>query len=234
MSRWPKKRMSLLRLMPGADVVDRRQSQPDRPGAGQSGGQCHQIYARGGKVRIRAAITSDGVDLSVADSGPGIPEADRPRVTERFVALEASRNSPGTGLGLSLVAAVAHFHQCRAAAGGQCAAGLKAVLRFPLTHCAHCRPRRSKARLSEIATAPLEWSTQRELAQGPPYCPYSSPSLRSRPRGAGEEKRWPSAAFPAAKTAGRGVRQQLLSWDAWRSAKTARLGEYFAAGPEPC
>ena len=50
------------------------------------------------------------MDLSVADSGPGIPPADRPRVMERFVRLEASRNSPGTGLGLSLVAAVAHFH----------------------------------------------------------------------------------------------------------------------------
>src|SRR5207248_7965644 len=64
----------------------------------------------GGKVRIRANATDDGVELSVADSGPGIPEADRTRVVERFVRLEASRSSPGTGLGLSLVAAVAHFH----------------------------------------------------------------------------------------------------------------------------
>ena len=44
-----------------------------------------------------------------------------PRVVERFVRLEASRNSPGTGLGLSLVAAVAHFHNAATAAGGQCA-----------------------------------------------------------------------------------------------------------------
>jgi signal transduction histidine kinase len=87
----------------------------------------------GGRVRIRAAVTGDGVDLSVADSGPGIPEADRPRVTERFVRLEASRNSPGTGLGLSLVAAVAHFHNAELVLEDNVPTGLKAVLRFPRT-----------------------------------------------------------------------------------------------------
>ena len=86
-----------------------------------------------GKVRIRAAITPEGVDLSVADSGPGIPEADRSRVTERFVRLEASRNSPGTGLGLSLVAAVAHFHHAELVLEDNLPTGLKAVLRFPKT-----------------------------------------------------------------------------------------------------
>jgi len=87
----------------------------------------------GGRIRIRAAIADDGVELSVADSGPGIPEADRPRVTERFVRLEASRNSPGTGLGLSLVAAVAHFHNAELVLDDNAPTGLKAVLRFPLT-----------------------------------------------------------------------------------------------------
>jgi len=87
----------------------------------------------GGKVRIRAAVTGEGVELSVADSGPGIPAADRPRVTERFVRLEASRNSPGTGLGLSLVAAVAHFHHAELVLEDNMPTGLKAVLRFPRT-----------------------------------------------------------------------------------------------------
>ena len=85
----------------------------------------------GGKVRIRAAVTPDNVELSVADSGPGIPLADRPRVTERFVRLEASRNSPGTGLGLSLVAAVAHFHNAELTLEDNMPSGLKVVLRFP-------------------------------------------------------------------------------------------------------
>jgi signal transduction histidine kinase len=87
----------------------------------------------GGKARIRIAITETGVDLSVADSGPGISLADRPRVTERFVRLEASRNSPGTGLGLSLVAAVAHFHNAELVLEDNAPTGLKAVLRFPRT-----------------------------------------------------------------------------------------------------
>ena len=87
----------------------------------------------GGKVRIRALVTGEGVELSVADSGPGIPAADRPRVIERFVRLEASRNSPGTGLGLSLVAAVAHFHNAELVLEDNVPEGLKASLRFPKT-----------------------------------------------------------------------------------------------------
>jgi signal transduction histidine kinase len=87
----------------------------------------------GGKVRIRIAVTPESIDLSVADSGPGIPLADRPRVTERFVRLEASRSSPGTGLGLSLVAAVAHFHGADLVLEDNMPSGLKAVLRFPRT-----------------------------------------------------------------------------------------------------
>ena len=87
----------------------------------------------GGRVRIRTAVTGDGVELSVADSGPGIPEADRNRVVERFVRLEASRNSPGTGLGLSLVAAVAHFHNAELVLEDNVPHGLKASLRFPKT-----------------------------------------------------------------------------------------------------
>ena len=51
-----------------------------------------------------------GVILSVADRGPGIPPGERQHVLERFVRLEASRNTPGSGLGLSLVAAVARLH----------------------------------------------------------------------------------------------------------------------------
>lgn len=48
--------------------------------------------------------------LIVADRGPGIPEGDRERALQRFVRLEASRSAPGSGLGLSLVAAVVRLH----------------------------------------------------------------------------------------------------------------------------
>jgi signal transduction histidine kinase len=50
------------------------------------------------------------VEIAVADRGPGVPESDRERVLKRFVRLEASRTLSGTGLGLSLVAAVARLH----------------------------------------------------------------------------------------------------------------------------
>jgi len=83
-----------------------------------------------GRVTISASETPSGVDLTVADSGPGIPAADRARVVERFVRLEASRNSPGTGLGLSLVAAVARLHQARLTLDDN-NPGLKATISFP-------------------------------------------------------------------------------------------------------
>ncbi len=54
--------------------------------------------------------TEGGAFISVADRGPGISENDRQRVLKRFVRLEESRTKPGTGLGLSLVAAVARLH----------------------------------------------------------------------------------------------------------------------------
>ena len=85
----------------------------------------------GGQVRIATAVSDESMDLSVSDTGPGIPLADRPRVTERFVRLEASRNSPGSGLGLSLVAAVAHYHGAELVLEDNAPTGLKAVLRFP-------------------------------------------------------------------------------------------------------
>jgi len=62
------------------------------------------------EIALKARDRGDRVLLSVADSGPGIAEADRPRVLERFVRLEQSRSKPGSGLGLSLAAAIARLH----------------------------------------------------------------------------------------------------------------------------
>ncbi|MBV9330995.1 MAG: HAMP domain-containing histidine kinase, partial [Alphaproteobacteria bacterium] len=64
----------------------------------------------GGKVTVKAFETRGAATLTVADTGPGIPPSERLHVLERFVRLEESRHSPGTGLGLSLVAAVARLH----------------------------------------------------------------------------------------------------------------------------
>lgn len=65
----------------------------------------------GGAVMIRVRRRSSGeIEFSVTDNGPGVPFEDRNRVVQRFVRLENSRNEPGSGLGLSLVAAVAEAH----------------------------------------------------------------------------------------------------------------------------
>ena len=55
------------------------------------------------------------VAAAVSDDGPGIPEADRMRVLQRFVRLERSRSTPGSGLGLSVCAAIAELHGARLA-----------------------------------------------------------------------------------------------------------------------
>jgi signal transduction histidine kinase len=61
-------------------------------------------------IVVKAMGEGDRILLTVADAGPGIPEADRGRAIERFVRLEQSRSQPGSGLGLSLASAVARLH----------------------------------------------------------------------------------------------------------------------------
>jgi signal transduction histidine kinase len=73
------------------------------PGAKQANGE------RAGIV-VETSADKDHIMLSVSDHGPGIPAGDRSRVVERFVRLEQSRTEPGSGLGLSLVSAVARLH----------------------------------------------------------------------------------------------------------------------------
>jgi signal transduction histidine kinase len=64
-----------------------------------------------GAISVRVAKRSDGaVQIAVADNGPGIAAADRPKATERFFRGDASRGTPGVGLGLSIVDAVARLH----------------------------------------------------------------------------------------------------------------------------
>ena len=82
------------------------------------------------EIVVRAGREGGAIRFVVADRGPGVPEADRVRVLDRFVRLEASRSRPGAGLGLSLAAAVAHLH------GGEIrlednAPGLRVVLTIP-------------------------------------------------------------------------------------------------------
>jgi signal transduction histidine kinase len=66
---------------------------------------------RGGAIMLRSRRRSSGeIEFSITDTGPGVCDQDRGRIVQRFVRLENSRNQPGAGLGLSLVAAVAKAH----------------------------------------------------------------------------------------------------------------------------
>jgi signal transduction histidine kinase len=71
-------------------------------GAGMNGAEA--------EIVVTARGEGDRILLAVADSGSGIPAADRGRAVERFVRLEQSRSQPGSGLGLSLASAVARLH----------------------------------------------------------------------------------------------------------------------------
>jgi signal transduction histidine kinase len=93
-------------------------------------GDGHSQTDAAAEIVIRGESKNGRVFLTVSDRGPGIAEADRSRVIERFVRLEKSRSEPGSGLGLSLAAAVARLH------GGEFRLednmpGLRAVLVLP-------------------------------------------------------------------------------------------------------
>jgi signal transduction histidine kinase len=83
----------------------------------------------GGEVRLSAHQQDGRAALEVSDTGPGIPEDERETVFDRFVRLEPSRSTPGNGLGLSLVRAVARLHNGTVALGDN-HPGLKVRLEF--------------------------------------------------------------------------------------------------------
>ncbi|MET8751185.1 HAMP domain-containing sensor histidine kinase [Streptomyces sp. NPDC004667] len=91
-------------------------------------------YARSG-VLVRAVAEDGWAVLEVTDDGPGIPEADRDRVFERFVRLDSDRGRAGggTGLGLAIAREIARAHggDVRALPPGEGATGARLELRVP-------------------------------------------------------------------------------------------------------
>lgn len=81
-------------------------------------------------IRLSLVSAGDCVSLQVNDNGLGVGKADRSRMIERFKRLDASRNTPGHGLGLSLVNAVAALHRGRLSFRDS-NPGLSATLEFP-------------------------------------------------------------------------------------------------------
>jgi signal transduction histidine kinase len=98
-------------------------------------GECAGRDIAIGDIAIGVHHRAGRAVLEVADHGPGIPESDRETVFDRFVRLEPSRSTPGNGLGLSLVRAVARRHEANVtlddnySGGGH--PGLKVRIEFP-------------------------------------------------------------------------------------------------------
>lgn len=90
----------------------------------------------GGTVRLSAQAVPGGAEVSVADDGPGLAPADQMRAHERFFRADTARATPGSGLGLSLVQAVAHLHGgdmvLEDAEPGRIPPGLRVRIRLPL------------------------------------------------------------------------------------------------------
>jgi two-component system sensor histidine kinase/response regulator len=72
-----------------------------------------KFAGEGSSVTIAAGRAGDVLTLAVRDHGPGIPERDKPKVVQRFYRGDRSRATPGAGLGLALVLAVAQLHRGR-------------------------------------------------------------------------------------------------------------------------
>jgi signal transduction histidine kinase len=83
----------------------------------------------GGKIGITLFKRKDIVEIIVTDTGTGIPIEAHDKVLQRFYRLEISRSTPGNGLGLSLVAAVAMLHHAKLRLEDN-APGLRVVLLF--------------------------------------------------------------------------------------------------------
>ena len=89
---------------------------------------------RGGRIHLAAARRDDEVVISVVDNGPGIPEADLPRIFERFYRADKarSRDMGGTGLGLSIVKHIAQMHGGRVEAESVLAQGTTIRVVLPI------------------------------------------------------------------------------------------------------
>jgi signal transduction histidine kinase len=75
-----------------------------------AGPEASKVNGVPAEIVVKTGAEGERIVLTVADRGPGIADADRGRVVERFVRLEQSRSQPGSGLGLSLASAVARLH----------------------------------------------------------------------------------------------------------------------------
>jgi signal transduction histidine kinase len=86
---------------------------------------------RGGRITVTVRPAPAGVEVSVLDTGPGIPSADLDRIWERLYRGDASRSQRGLGIGLSLVRAIVEAHGGHAAVESVSGQGARFVVWLP-------------------------------------------------------------------------------------------------------
>jgi signal transduction histidine kinase len=89
-----------------------------------------KFVSKNGQITIESLVSQHHTDIIIGDNGPGIPQAYRDKVFEKFFRLEQSRNTKGNGLGLSLVAAIARIHNATISLEDN-APGLRVRISFP-------------------------------------------------------------------------------------------------------
>ena len=94
-------------------------------------GNALKFTPAGGRVRLCAGRRGEGIELGVLDSGPGIPAGEREAVLQRFYRSARTRGLPGSGLGLSIVAAIARLHGLRLQIGEAEHGGARVTLYCP-------------------------------------------------------------------------------------------------------
>ncbi len=86
----------------------------------------------GTRIALSSRTGQHRLLIEVADDGPGVPSADRARIVHRFVRLDRSRTTPGHGLGLNLVSAIAALHDGALSIEDN-RPGLRAIIALPAT-----------------------------------------------------------------------------------------------------
>lgn len=86
----------------------------------------------GGEVHLQASASADWVQVVVRDTGIGIPEAELPRIFDRFYRVDKARDRTGSGLGLALVKAIVDAHRGQIEVKSREGAGATVTVRFPV------------------------------------------------------------------------------------------------------
>nr|MCR4589252.1 sensor histidine kinase [Lachnospiraceae bacterium] len=85
----------------------------------------------GGYVLISVKNTEEGAELCVEDNGIGIPKEEQKKIFDRFYRVDASRSTPGTGLGLSMVEMIAQIHSASLSLDSSEGRGSRFRIMFP-------------------------------------------------------------------------------------------------------